>query len=231
MIKPIYVFGIHRSGTNYLMNLLNRNFGKIHEKNTNNNYQPRWKHSVVVDELEDYPVFVIYKNVYTWVESILKRKCDDGHNIMLSVKYLPHYIDESRYIKLDDDVLYCDDRVSFEKLINVYRQFYENWMVNFPDEYKKNLFLISYEDLLVEEKRNQILSIIGERFNWKSPENWINMNPGSVPLSREYTQEMGEYYLNEKPRDLTIEEIEMIDKIIDEDFKLKLKEKVKEYYV
>jgi hypothetical protein len=75
MIKPIYVFGIHRSGTNYLMNLLNRNFGKIHEKNTNNNYQPRWKHSVVVDELEDYPVFVIYKNVYTWVESILKRKC------------------------------------------------------------------------------------------------------------------------------------------------------------
>jgi len=196
MIKPIYIFGIHRSGTNYLMNLLNRNFGKIHEKNTNNNYQPRWKHSVVVDELEDYPVFVIYKNVYTWVESILKRKCDDGHNIMLSVKYLPHYIDESRYIKLDDDVLYCDDRVSFEKLINVYRQFYENWMVNFPDEYKKNLFLISYE-----------------------------------PLSREYTQEMGEYYLNEKPRDLTIEEIEMIDKIIDEEFKLKLKEKVKEYYV
>ena len=74
MIKPIYIFGIHRSGTNYLMNLLNRNFGKIHEKNTNNNYQPRWKHSVVVDELEDYPVFVIYKNVYTWVESILKRK-------------------------------------------------------------------------------------------------------------------------------------------------------------
>jgi hypothetical protein len=42
---------------------------------------------------------------------------------------------------------------------------------------------------------------------------------------------MGEYYLNEKPRDLTIEEIEMIDKIIDEEFKLKLKEKVKEYYV
>ena len=57
------------------------------------------------------------------------------------------------------------------------------------------------------------------------------MNPGSVPLSREYTKEMGEYYLNEKPRDLTIEEIEMIDKIIDEEFKLKLKEKVKEYYV
>ena len=231
MIKPIYIFGIHRRGTNYLINLLNRNFGKIHEKNTNNNYQPLWKHSIVVDELEDYPVFVIYKNVYTWVESILKRKCGDGHNIMLSVKYLPHYIDESRYIKLVDDVMYCDGMVSFEKLINVYRQFHENWMINFPNKFKKNLFLISYEDLLNEEKRNQILSIIGERFNWKSPDNWENMNPGSIPLSREYTQEMGEYYLNEKPRDLTIEEIKIIDKIIDEEFKLKLKEKVKEYYV
>jgi hypothetical protein len=121
--------------------------------------------------------------------------------------------------------------VSFEKLINVYKQFHENWMINFPNKFKKNLFLISYEDLLNEEKRNKILSIIGERFNWKSPDNWENMNPGSIPLSREYTQEMGEYYLNEKPRDLTIEEIEIIDKIIDEEFKLKLKEKVKEYYV
>ena len=55
MIKPIYIFGIHRSGTNYLMSLLNSNFGKIHEKNINNNYQPLWKHSVVVDStIGDY---------------------------------------------------------------------------------------------------------------------------------------------------------------------------------
>ena len=85
MIKPIYIFGIHRSGTNYLMSLLNSNFGKIHEKNINNNYQPLWKHSVVVDSnIGDYPTFVIYKNPYTWVESIIKRKQDDGHNIMLA---------------------------------------------------------------------------------------------------------------------------------------------------
>jgi hypothetical protein len=230
MIKPIYIFGIHRSGTNYLMSLLNSNFGKIHEKNINNNYQPLWKHSVVVDStIGDYPTFVIYKNPYTWVESIIKRKQDDGHNIMLASKYLPHYVDENRYIKTDSDLSYYNGKISFERLLNIYRQFHENWILNFPKQ--NNLFVISYEDLLIEETRNKILDIIGKKFNWDSPNNWLNSEPGTIPLSKDYSHERGEYYLNKKPRDLTIEEIEMIDKIIDEEFKLKLKEKVKEYYV
>ena len=212
------------------MSLLNSNFGKIHEKNINNNYQPLWKHSVVVDSnIGDYPTFVIYKNPYTWVESIIKRKQDDGHNIMLASKYLPHYVDKNRYIKTDSDLSYYDGKISFERLLNIYRQFHENWILNFPKQ--NNLFVISYEDLLIEEKRNKILGIIGEKFNWDSPNNWLNSEPGTIPLSKDYSHERGEYYLNEKPRDLTIEEIEMIDKIIDEEFKLKLKEKVKEYYV
>ena len=212
------------------MSLLNSNFGKIHEKNINNNYQPLWKHSVVVDStIGDYPTFVIYKNPYTWVESIIKRKQEDGHNIMLASKYLPHYVDENRYIKTDSDLFYHDGKISFERLLNIYRQFHENWILNFPKQ--NNLFVISYEDLLIEEKRNKILDIIGKKFNWYSPNNWLNSEPGTIPLSKDYSHERGEYYLNEKPHDLTIEEIEIIDKIIDEEFKLKLKEKVKEYYV
>ena len=229
-LKEVYVFGLHRSGTNYLTSLLNVNFKKIIQVNSDGNYTPLWKHSVVVDStIGDYPTFVIYKNPYTWVESIIKRKQDDGYNIMLASKYLPHYVDENRYIKTDSDLSYYDGKISFERLLNIYRQFHENWVLNFPKQ--NNLFVISYEDLLIEEKRNKILDIIGKKFNWDSPNNWLNSEPGTIPLSKDYSHERGEYYLNEKPRDLTIEEIEMIDKIIDEEFKLKLKEKVKEYYV
>ncbi len=229
-LKEVYVFGLHRSGTNYLTSLLNVNFKKIIQVNSDGNYTPLWKHSVVVDStIGDYPTFVVYKNPYTWVESIIKRRQDDGHNIMLASKYLPHYVDENRYIKTDSDLSYYDGKISFERLLNIYRQFYENWILNFPKQ--NNLFVISYEDLLIKEKRDKILDIIGKKFNWDSPNNWLNSEPGTIPLSKDYTHERGEYYLNGKPKELSIEEIEMIDTIIDESFKIKLKEKVKEFYV
>jgi len=229
-LKEVYVFGLHRSGTNYLTSLLNVNFKKIIQVNSDGNYTPLWKHSVVVDStIGDYPTFVVYKNPYTWVESIIKRRQDDGHNIMLASKYLPHYVDENRYIKTDSDLSYYDGKISFERLLNIYRQFHENWILNFPKQ--NNLFVISYEDLLIKEKRDKILDIIGKKFNWDSPNNWLNSEPGTIPLSKDYTHERGEYYLNGKPKELSIEEIEMIDTIIDESFKIKLKEKVKEFYV
>lgn len=229
-LKEVYVFGLHRSGTNYLTSLLNVNFKKIIQVNSDGNYTPLWKHSVVVDStIGDYPTFVIYKNPYTWVESIIKRRQDDGHNIMLASKYLPHYVDENRYIKTDSDLSYYDGKISFERLLNIYRQFHENWILNFPKQ--NNLFVISYEDLLIKEKRDKILDIIGKKFNWDSPNNWLNSEPGTIPLSKDYSHERGEYYLNGKPKELSIEEIEMIDTIIDESFKIKLKEKVKEFYV
>ena len=229
-LKEVYVFGLHRSGTNYLTSLLNVNFKKIIQVNSDGNYTPLWKHSVVVDStIGDYPTFVVYKNPYTWVESIIKRRQNDGHNIMLASKYLPHYVDENRYIKTDSDLSYYDGKISFERLLNIYRQFHENWILNFPKQ--NNLFVISYEDLLIKEKRDKILDIIGKKFNWDSPNNWLNSEPGTIPLSKDYTHERGEYYLNGKPKELSIEEIEMIDTIIDESFKIKLKEKVKEFYV
>jgi len=229
-LKEVYVFGLHRSGTNYLTSLLNVNFKKIIQVNSDGNYTPLWKHSVVVDStIGDYPTFVVYKNPYTWVESIIKRRQDDGHNIMLASKYLPHYVDENRYIKTDSDLSYYDGKISFERLLNIYRQFHENWILNFPKQ--NNLFVISYEDLLIKEKRDKILDIIGKKFNWDSPNNWLNSEPGTIPLSKDYSHERGEYYLNGKPKELSIEEIEMIDTIIDESFKIKLKEKVKEFYV
>lgn len=229
-LKEVYVFGLHRSGTNYLTSLLNVNFKKIIQVNSDGNYTPLWKHSVVVDStIGDYPTFVVYKNPYTWVESIIKRRQDDGHNIMLASKYLPHYVDENRYIKTDSDLSYYDGKISFERLLNIYRQFHENWILNFPKQ--NNLFVISYEDLLIKEKRDKILDIIGKKFNWDSPNNWLNLEPGTIPLSKDYSHERGEYYLNGKPKELSIEEIEMIDTIIDESFKIKLKEKVKEFYV
>lgn len=231
-IKEIYVFGIHRSGTNYLLSLLNKNFKKIIHANSDGNYTPLWKHSVVVDsQIGNYPTFVIFKDPYTWVESIIKRRVDDGHNIMLASVYLPHYVDTNRYIKSDYDYKYYNNKISLERLLNIYRQFYENWMLNFPQEKQENLFIISYEDLLIEEKRINILEKIAKKYGWVLPDKWVNADAGTIPLSKEYTDDMAKYYLERKPTELTKEEVLMIDNIIDIDFRTKLKEKVKEFYV
>lgn len=104
-------------------------------------------------------------------------------------------------------------------------------MLNFPQEKQENLFIISYEDLLIEEKRINILEKIANKYGWVLPDKWVNADAGTIPLSKEYTDDMAKYYLERKPTELTKEEVLMIDNIIDIDFRTKLKEKVKEFYV
>lgn len=229
MENQIYLFGLHRSGTNYLAKLLHINFSKIKILNTNCNFSEHWKHSIKVpDKMEDVPLFVIYKNDLTWMESVIFRRPSDGEHIITLTKTKKDVIDQNRIIKTEKDFILSDKNISLNLICNCYRQFYENWVFLLKEEYQKNLILIKYEDLLLNEKRNNILNKITEVLNWreekkyKKSETWINVEKGDVHLSKDYNKDSEKYYIEGYPKQLTLEQIELANTVIDDKFKEKL---------
>jgi hypothetical protein len=223
MEKQIYLFGLHRSGTNYLAKLLHINFSKIKMLNTNCNFSEHWKHSIKVpDKMEDVPLFVIYKNDLTWSESVIFRRPSDGEHIITSTKIKENVLDQNRIIKTENDFILSDKQISLNLITNCYRQFYENWTFLLKEEYVKNLILIKYEDLLIDDKRESILEKISEKTNWLKPQKWLNPTKGEVLLSKDYNEDSEKYYIEGSPKQLTSEQIEIANQVIDYKFKEEL---------
>lgn len=218
----MYLFGLHRSGTNYLAKLLHINFFKLKQLNTNVNFSEYWKHSIKVPEkMEDVPLFVIYKNHLTWLESVLFRRPNDGEHIVRSTIIKKDILDNNRIIKTEKDFIISEHKISLNLITNCYRQFYENWAFLLKEEYYKNLILIKYEDLLIEEKRNHILKRVSEIANWKELKKyktWLNPDKGEIFLSNDYNEESEKYYISGQPKQLTFEQIELVNNIIDDKF-------------
>lgn len=229
MPNEIYLFGLHRSGTNYLAKLLHMNFSKLKNLNTNLNFSEYWKHSIKVPEkMENVPIFVIYKNHLTWLESVIFRRENDGEHIIRYTKIKDDILNQNRIIKTENDYILSDKKISLNLITNCYKQFYENWVFSLKEEYRKNLILIKYEDLLLDNKRNNILNKITEILNWseqrkyKKTENWINPEKGDVFLSNGYNDESEKYYIQGSPKQLTSEQISIANRIIDDKFKEEL---------
>lgn len=209
------LFGIHRSGTYYLTSLIGKNFNGI---KTNIG---RDDHKHILNKIEtSLPTFIIYKPVYQWVESIVIRKpifCSYVNSLE---------IDKSRMIYPDNSIKINDSLCDIVRLVNTYRQFYENWVINNKNE---NLFVIRYIDLLQEDKRNKILNDINDRFNFQHDGEFINVDWGFVKLSNEnyrkendYHEQMLSYYLNDVGLQLDEYTKNSIDQIITNDFKQQL---------
>lgn len=216
-----YIVGLHRSGTNYLKHLLYGNFECI-EKNTQLNYSEFWKHSVNTFKStnKDFPYIIIYKPIYQWVESIIYRKPDYGINVLRQT------LDEDRYIKVEQDIEVTEFKYSLSDLVNLYRQTYENWIINSPEEIRNNSYVINYKDLIDDDKRLMILNQIKNKFNFNSRGPYVNISWGNVSQSTElwrrdkdYDKKMKDYYLNNNGLELDESHIKLIDKIIDKDFK------------
>lgn len=223
MEKQIYLFGLHRSGTNYLAKLLHINFTKLKTLNTNCNFSEHWKHSIKVpDKMEDVPLFVIYKNHLTWLESVIFRRPSDGKHIIASTKIKENVLDQKRIIKTENDFILSDKQISLNLITNCYRQFYENWTFLLKEEYVENLILIKYEDLLIDDKRESILEKISEKTNWLKPQKWLNPTKGEVLLSKDYNEDSEKYYIEGSPKQLTSEQIEIANQVIDYKFREEL---------
>lgn len=224
--KRVYINGLHRSGTNYLGSLLNANFGGIAGLNTNQNFSSEWKHSFIPSENHngDYPIFIIYKNIYTWLESVLHRKIDDGWHIVVSTITNPEYVKLETFIQpeIDYQYSYNNNKFNLSFIVNCYKQYFENWIFNSDEDIKNSIVLIKYEDLLDEESRENVLTKISQKLNWVKPEKWVNPGKGTISLSKEYNEDSESYYIKGETKFLTEEQINLVDTIITEDFKNKL---------
>lgn len=230
-MTKFYTVGLHRSGTNYIKELLFRNF-HCSQINTEANYSQYWKHSINVFENYDktLPFIIIYKPVYQWVESIIYRKPEYGVNM------LRQELDKNRYIKVENDITPTVFDYTLSSLVNLYKQTYENWIINAPETLHKNSFIINYVDLLDDTKRIDILNKIKDKYNMKTKGDFNNVPWGYVSQStqdwrkdKEYSQNMKDYYFNGKGLKLTEKEYKIIDTIIDNNFKIKLKNLTEKY--
>jgi len=188
--KTYYMFGLQRSGTNYLEQLISSNFADAKKGNMANIV---WKHSIDVPE-HFYPAkhtpIIIYKNHLTWVESLLFRNQED------------FFRKQTTYTPSENDV---------ESIAKTYRHWYDTWIRN----YETSSLVIRYEDILIEEKRNLFLENVKDEFKFvKNPGDWKNISAGKVSHSKNYTDDMREYYLEGKPSRLTQDQIDKIGEII-----------------
>ena len=190
-----YIFGLQRSGTNFVEELIKLNYG--HRKINN---AAIWKHSVIPPEIEnDTPLILIHKNPYTWIESICFRNEVDWK------KKQTNYIITN---ESDEDLKAGKNGYSVKVLAQAYNDFHINWYERIKTA---NAYIIKYEDLLEKEGTDRLISDLNSKFNWKNSKNII---PTRVSQSSDYTRLRGEYYKTQTPRELTAYQIQAISNVI-----------------
>lgn len=205
-MKNYYVFGLHRSGTTFLSDLILKNYKNAICKNSPHNFYDDWKHSFKGFLINDDSLkIVIYKNINTWVESVLIRKPYDGHHIIKALekqdnhKYMTLQSMESKYF-------FIDGNISLSHIVETYVHFYENYLKN-----DDNVIFVKYEDLLYEEGLERIMKILGEKFDIKI-ENFIT--PIKVHQSPNFNENSKKYYKEGKTMFLPEECLTIIKNIV-----------------
>ena len=166
------IFGLQRSGTNLLSDMLTRSFSSL-ENNffqiNERRFDSVWKHSIHVPTIYiDCPLFVIFKNPYKWVESICLRNHADI--LFRQVKYP---IDEKE--GFTNNVLFGKNKFNLVNLGKLYSHFFESWVVSQNKNIKQKV-IVNYEDLLDKEKREIFYDKVSKKFN-------INLNILTDPIS------------------------------------------------
>ena len=166
------IFGLQRSGTNLLSNMLTKSFSSL-ENNffqiNERRFDSVWKHSIHVPTIYiDCPLFVIFKNPYKWVESI----CLNNHADILS-RQAKYPIDEKEGFANND--LFGEKKFNLENLGKLYSHFFESWVVNQNKNIKQKI-IVKYEDLLDKKKREIFFDKVSKKFN-------INLNILTDPIS------------------------------------------------
>lgn len=154
-----------------------------------NKYPDTWKHSIDVPTslVTSFPVLVIHKNPYTWIESLCFRNRVDWCSKQKKYPCVP---------KGDEDAVMANG-INIVNLAEAYRDFTHSWV-----EAQDNL-VVRYEDLLIEENRLVTLDRIRREFNFKQMKPaWVNIARGDVSQSRDYNESREKYYLEGFPTQL-----------------------------
>lgn len=195
MRRDYFLFGLQRTGTNYLQQLIKTNF------DLENNPQVPWKHSIDIPDqfsLEaQRPILVIVKNPYTWVESI-------------SFRHKVDFVERQKKFNIragSKEYQVGPYGLNIIGLAQTYKEFCKNWCT-------KGLYIIRYEQLLHDDLREKVLDDFSIMSGTPRPEVYENVPVGRVSQSPRFTVQDIEYYKECKPTQLTKKQINHINTTI-----------------
>ena len=227
MKRGITVYGLQRSGTNYLAKLLEINFDifvKNHalvvdgETLYNSDLEGvMWKHSMHITDMFDSssPCIVLYKNPYLWIESLCFR-----HRADFDIDKHPYATgDGPDYLLAGPDTAIREvkeDPNNDNPKLNVLMvaQAYLDWHASWTDNPPSNSYVVKYDDMLIEETRNQHLRNIASKFNLRDIVDTYNNYISYVPESIVFTEDRYKYYEDQKPLYLTDKQISVINNVL-----------------
>lgn len=193
-----YIFGLQRSGTNFLQTLIKLNY----KFDIDNNLNETWKHSIIPPNLDSKSkIIIIHKNPYTWIESICLRNCVDWQK--RQIKYPLKEKDEK--LKLGNNGY----GITF--LAKAWNDFHTNWL-NYYNLKKDNIVFVKYENL-INENLHLVIKNIESVFGWKMENETII--PNHVFQSKKFEEKNRDYYSCEIPEKLNSFQINFINSQID----------------
>lgn len=190
-----YLFGLQRSGTSFFGETLCLNFESSYL-----NSSGTWKHSLTVPQTVKEtvdPVFVIFKNPYTWIESICYR--DPADLLVTSAK--TYALQEAN----TGELVFGHDGVNLNRLAQLYEDYANKWLD------LSSATVVLYEQIIDQSFRDNFLNSL----NWIRKSNrWIVPEPGSLFMSEGFESERIAYYLKQQPSRLDKEKIDIINSIV-----------------
>jgi hypothetical protein len=192
-LSKFYIFGLQRSGTTFVENLITLNFNA-----RVCNREGSWKHSLSIpNKLHDDLSIVVFKNPYTWLESIVFRDPADLLVTAKSYKLTEHS---------NDSYVIGHDRVDLVQLSKLYNDYVSKWS-------ETSFIKVRYEDLLEKDKLDEFLSSVP--FDKRHDGDWIIPEPGSLFMSEGFSSNMYTYYIEKKPKYFTEDDLRVINTNID----------------
>lgn len=159
--RKCYIFGLQRSGTNFLQNLLETNLNyRVDNITLSSDPLGVWKHRVIPPDIENIMVddiFLILKRPLNWIESICFRSPVD----IVSTQ-------EKYQLKSTESLVIGKNNINLENLIKLYIDHFNNWIYNPPMHIKNNLNILVYEQILECQSSYLNLKTLNNLY-WKFP--------------------------------------------------------------
>ena len=217
--RGIYIFGLHRSGTNLFEAVFHVNFSSsgLELRNEKVNFKDTWKHSYVWEDAidKDAMIVVLYKNIMTWLESVLIRMPAYGSHLLLALKMHNPELHE-KFISINSTYYFNNYTISLESIVLCYQYFYKKFL-DYKKDNQEQIVFIKYEDLLVDKTYFDLIYKIRDFFEINGLKEAHRFD-GKVPQSFVYNDEIRDYYLKEEPMFLPQFMVDKVNEILDEGF-------------
>ena len=209
-----YTVGLQRSGTNFISDTLKINFKLESDLALVPFTHESWKHRIEVpSNIKDFPIIVVWKHPYHWVESLGWRNQVDW--VHTQNKYPVVDMNENMMIGKEGQ------KISIVSLCKTWVDFYNNWWFNLEPTIKERTVLVKYEDILKTPDR--VLKTISNKFEWKANSNSYYI-PKNVSFSPDFNADNVNMYTTEGPSKLIQPHVDTIDSIVSPEFIQRLEE-------